>query len=443
MATTDLPTCVHPLVKEMQSELTTARDLFGGQRALDKKPASYLPQHPGERSEDYAIRVRRRVLFNSFRRAVQSLVGMVFTQDPKLVGVPLRIKEFWEDDIDGAGTVGEVFTRSVFEDALVAGHAAILVDMPAVEAADELNGLDEREQGIRPYWVHIPKDDILSWRTETLGGRTILTQIVIREAVLLPDGEFGSKQAEQYRVLIREDVGVRFEIWAVPPSGGDPIKMLQGPIVGVTEIPLAVIYTDRTGYLTSRPPMIDLCDVNLRHYQTASDYAHALHIAMVPILFGKGFGEEELLIGPNSAVVIEDIEAGATLEWVETAGTALGSARQALLDMQEQMARLGLGMLERQSRSAETAEAKRQESAQQNSALENAVASLEDGLAMALWYTAQFMGEKDGGKIEFGSTLAVTPQAAKGPRRDTEPRGDEPDQTDRPNVPTTVDGGAE
>jgi hypothetical protein len=109
--------------------------------------------------------------------------------------------------------------------------------------------------------------------------------------------------------------------------------------------------------------------------------------------------------------------------------------------MQEQMAKLGLGMLERQSRSAETAEAKSIDTKEQNSALENAVASLEDGLAMALWYTAQFLGEKNGGKIEFGNTLGTKPQAAKGPRRETEPRGDEPDQEGRPNVPTTEDGG--
>jgi hypothetical protein len=358
-----------------------------------------------------------------------------------LAGVPLAIKNIWLDDIDGAGTEGGVFTRSLFEDALVAGHSAILVDMPTVEDAALLNGLEESERGIRPYWTRVPKDDIVSWRTTRLGGRTILTQVVIREATLLDDGEFGSKKSEQLRVLKGSlDGEVSFEIWKVPPEGGEPVKYSEGPIVGVKEIPLAVIYTDRTGYLTSRPPMIDLCDVNLLHYETKSDYHHALHIAMVPILFGKGFGEEDLLVGPNSAVVIDDAESGATLEWVETAGTALGSARQALLDMQEQMAKLGLGMLERQSRSAETAEAKKEDTKEQNSALENAVASLEDGLAMALWYTAQFMGEKAGGKIEFKSTLGTSPKAAEGPRRETEPRGDEPDQTGRPNVPTTVDG---
>jgi hypothetical protein len=426
----------------MAAELTTARDLFAGQRALDEKPTTYLPQHPGEKLEDYSIRTGRRVLFNAFRRAVQSLVGMVFTGDPKLVGVPPVIKRLWEDDIDGMGTEGEVFTRSVFQDALIAGHAGILVDMPTVEDAEVLNGRDELERGIRPYWVHVLKDDIYGWRTETIGGRTILTQLVIREGVLLDDGEFGSVESEQFRVLRgNRDGEVSYEIWKRPTDGGEPVKSETGPIIGVKEIPFAVIYTDRTGYLTSRPPMIDLCDVNLRHYETASDYAHALHIAMVPVLFGKGFSEEDLLIGPNSAVVIDDAESDASLEWVETAGTALGSARQALLDMQEQMAKLGLGMLERQSRSAETAEAKSIDTKEQNSALENAVASLEDGLAMALWYTAQFLGEKNGGEIEFKSTMDKSPQAAKGPRRDTEPRGDEPDQTSRPNIPTTVDGG--
>jgi hypothetical protein len=107
----------------------------------------------------------------------------------------------------------------------------------------------------------------------------------------------------------------------------------------------------------ARPPLLDLANINLLHYQMWSDLAHAAHIANVPFLFGGGFDADELEVGPNRAFIVKGAKRDeAWLQWLETTGASLGSTRAILADLEEQMAHLGLGMLQRKSRAAETAQ---------------------------------------------------------------------------------------
>ena len=48
--------------------------------------------------------------------------------------------------------------------------------MPAVRVSP-----GSKDLGLRPYWVHVLKENVLSWRTAREAGHTVLQQIVIRE----------------------------------------------------------------------------------------------------------------------------------------------------------------------------------------------------------------------------------------------------------------------
>lgn len=56
-----------------------------------------------------------------------------------------------------------VFSRQVLQDAMVTGHAAILVDHPV--ATERQTRVQEADLALRPYWVPIKKGAIMSWRT--------------------------------------------------------------------------------------------------------------------------------------------------------------------------------------------------------------------------------------------------------------------------------------
>lgn len=94
-----------------------------------------------------------------------------------------------------------------------------------------------------------------------------------------------------------------------------------------------------------RALLIDLAWLNLAHWQSASDQRHILHVARVPILFGRALqvADGEIEIGPNRLILADDPAAG--LRFVEHFGTAIAAGRQDLVDLEDRMAVLGLDMM--------------------------------------------------------------------------------------------------
>ncbi len=393
----DRPDTRSPASEAMQAELTKVRDVAGGYSTIRDKSTTYLPKHPGEQQVDYNIRLNRPTFFNAFSRSVDGLTGMVFRRNPELSDdVPETIQEHWEN-IDNRGTHGDVFLKEVFADALEAGHAGILVDFPVVENAEGLTIAEEKARRLRPYWVHILKEDIFSFPSVVVDGQTILAQVVIRERTFEKVGEFGEEKVVRYRVFTRGSVtidgkvetGVTFQLWKV---GEDDIPHLESParmIRNVAEIPLIIVYGHKTGFFTSKPPLIDLATINILHYVTNSDYHHNLHMSSVPTLVIRGAGDDfKITIGPNSAVTVPE---GADVKYIETSGAALGASRVALEDIKGELAVLGLSMLSAEKRAAETAEAKRMDKSEKDSALATAARSLQDAAENALLLHAQYL----------------------------------------------------
>jgi hypothetical protein len=188
-----------------------------------------------------------------------------------------------------------------------------------------------------------------------------------------------------------------------------------GEFRGITEIPFSPLYTARVDFMDATPPLIDLANLNLLHYQVASDMHHAAHIANVPFLLARGWDASQVVVGPNVAVSIPDRKPDeANCEWRETAGSSIGSTRAILADNEEQMSNLGLGMLQRKSRAAETADKAKIDKQEQDSTLAAMVSDLENCIELALFFTAQFMGDPEGkgGKFVFSRDFQLDPTSA-------------------------------
>jgi len=85
--------------------------------------------------------------------------------------------------------------------------------------------------------------------------------------------------------------------------------------------------------------------------------------------------------------------------YVEHSGAALGQTRQQLLDFKGDMAVLGLGMLQHETRAAETAEAKRMDKSEQDSVLATAARSMQDAVEVAMGFHAEMLKLPTGGSI--------------------------------------------
>lgn len=405
----DLPSTMTPTIESQQQSLQIVRDLWGGTQTVRERGQQYLPREPGEDAANYSVRLRRSVFFNVFRHTVEGLAGFIFRKDPVLgTDVPEIIAEHWEN-IDNAGMHGDVFARSLLTDAMVSGHAGILVEYPDTGMMP-LSLADEQALGLRPYWVAIKKDDIVSTRMVCHNGLEHLVQMVLRESYFVPDGAYGEKAQTRYRVLYHDletgEVGWRLE--GLTENGKGLIVYDHGLFTNQEQIPLAEVPTPgRLGAWNSRPQFLDLAYLNIAHYQQWSDYATCIHKTNVPILVTSGVEVDGgLVVGPNTGLNFSAPDAKAY--YVAHDGHALASSKASLDDLKNDMAALGLAALANSKRIAETATAKEIDKSASDASLAVTARGVQDAIEQALHFHARYLKLPDGGSVqvnrEFGST---------------------------------------
>lgn len=366
--------------REMASDWELIHDLLGGTRIMRQRAERWLPREPGESREAYAIRLNRSVLFNGLQRTVQTLVGKPFHRPAGLSGAAAPAVAALTTNVDLGGRNLTVFARDVFQAALTDGLTHILVDHPRVEDGG----------AARPYLVHIPAGDLIGWRGQESGVGSRLTRIRIRETVNRRSGAWEDQTRQQIRVLYPG----RFEVWRRRDESAatGTWRKAEGGESSLDCIPLVTIYANRTGFMTARPPLMDLAWLNLAHWQSASDQRHILHVARVPILFGRNLAlpEDGLELGPNR-IVTGDGD-GADLRFVEHSGAAIAAGRQDLIDLEDRMAVMGLDLMTRRSGAGSTtATARAIDAAENSTALLTLIRAVEDGLTEAFGYMADWL----------------------------------------------------
>jgi hypothetical protein len=399
--------------------------LMGGTQAMRRLGNLYLPQEPAESPAAYSVRLNRSFLFNGFAKTVRDMAGKVFAK-PIAVGddVPPEIVRYTEN-IDLQGRNLDVFAHDVFTDTLPDGIGYILVEMDPAPVDSDGNALrltreDEKSLNRRPWLVHIPAANMIGWRSEVVAGVERLTQVRFFETVNEPDGDFGESIIQQVRVFTRDGDTVTWATYrqAKAQTGGgiklgDWILYRQG-MVTINEIALCPIYINRTGFMQGLPPLIDLAEVNLAHWQSQSDQRNILHVARVPILFGSGYKPEAPVeIGVSRMLLTS--EPNARLQFVEHSGKAIEAGRQDLKDLEGQMQVLGLELLVSKPGS-QTATGEAIDQAKMNSTLAMMANAMKDALEQAFGFMAMYQGldrDMGGGSLTVNTDFGVSLRGAQ------------------------------
>ena len=370
-------------------ELVTA--LLGGTTAMRAAGKKYLPRHPAEEEDAYAFRLSVSTLYGAFAKTVTTMAGKPFAEPLQLgADMPPKLVEYCED-IDLEGRDLQAFAHTAFAAAMGYGLTHILVDYPRAEGTQTL--AEQRAIGARPYFVHILAPQVLGWRAERINGVHTLTQLRFVECVSEPDGEWGESTVEQVRVL---EPGA-WRIYRKSEKGEWFLHEEGTSTLGV--IPLVTIYTGRTGFMTARPPLMDLAHLNVEHWQSASDQQNILRVARVPILLGAGFEDGAAIkIGATSAVQAPSSDA--KLMFVEHSGKAIEAGRQSLQDLEERMSVMGAELLVSQP-GQKTATESATDTAESNAPLSAMARNLEDAIEQALDLAAKWEGLDRGGEIEL------------------------------------------
>jgi hypothetical protein len=152
-----------------------------------------------------------------------------------------------------------------------------------------------------------------------------LTEVRLKETATEADGDWGEKEVHRIRVYREHD----FEVWILNEKGDWVIETEATPH-SFGAVPLITFYTNRTGFMTAKPPMWGLSDLNVQHWQISSDFDNCLHINMAPFWVTSQTEKEVkvLTIGAGRLLCLGDPN-----HWLKTAehqGHSLGAGREKL-----------------------------------------------------------------------------------------------------------------
>lgn len=385
-----------PAVDAMRADWATVAPLMGGTKAMRAAGKSLLPQYPAEADDAYALRLAQSTLLPVYSETVGNMTDRVFAEPLQLGDdVPEEIAG-WCLDIDRTGSDLNNWAVDWFRMGLSHGLCHALVEYP--RAGDVRTRADEIAAGLRPYAVLVRPEQVLGWRSKD--GR--LTQVRYLETVEEPDGEFGITSVQQVRVLVpgawrvyrQADNGA----WYVHDEGATSLQ----------SIPWVTFYTGRAGLMTARPPLLELAHLNVKHWQSQSDQDNILHVIRVPILARIGMEARydpqgnplpaEFKVGAGT---LTDLPQSGDLKFVEHTGAAVGSGRQALQDLLDEMRIAGAKLLARDKSQTKTATQAEEEAAQELSPLARMAGQFADCLAQLLQFMADYRGIADGGSVEL------------------------------------------
>jgi hypothetical protein len=385
-------TTKHPQYAKYAPLWQRCRDASEGQQSVYERTTAYLPKLTEEKDTEYMARMKRTPFFNAVWRTISGLKGMVFRK-PAVFTAPASMQTYAEN-IDMAGTPLDMFAQQITQSVLTTGRAGILVDYPQVAEAGQMTVAQAEAMGLRPMLARYEAESIINWKTSRINGAQVLTLIVLEEKNGTPADDFDHSAEDVWRVLDLTPDGYRQRVYRKNDKGDELISesypMMRGQVL--REIPFYFISADNLSVDVDVPPLMDLVDMNFKHYTVSADYEHACHFSGLPTLFLTGHqpdAENPIYIGGTAANCLPDPNAKAF--FVETAGS-FPALRENLEDKKAQMAVLGARMLETQRASVESADTQKTRQAGEQSQLASMAVVIGMGITRALRMFSQWAG---------------------------------------------------
>lgn len=292
------------VLPEVQSRLLQwelIRAAVDGEEAVKKLGDRVLPR-PNAADKSAANLARYDAyLFRAFwygfsGRTLTGLTGYVFAKEP-VVKLPATLAVL-ETNVDGAGVTLAQQAKATMERVLAYGRAGLLVDYPSVqEATTQQQVIDGN---ISPTIVLYEPWQITNWRYSFVGSKAYLDLLVLKETASerSTDNEFEPKTITQYRVLTRDESGVKGRIFRQSADGGEfqevvnmtyePKDQSGNPL---KEITFTFVGAKNNDSAVDAPPLGDLVSLNYAHFRNSADYEDSCYLVGQPTPWVSGLSE--------------------------------------------------------------------------------------------------------------------------------------------------------
>ena len=413
----------------MEPEWYKMSTLLEGTPAMRAAGEEMTPAHENEKDTQWEERVNGCVLFNVTDLTLKTWVGKPFAASIQYTeDFDEEVKEH-TDDINLQGDNVDVFAREWFAKGISHALSHVMVDYPTVTHWPGRSLADDKRENVRPYAVHVQPEDMIFAESQRIDGVETLTHVRIKELKVSRIGWEENVEelirvydlqwiepdlegtADEFRTndLIVGQLMVRVGTWSY---NEDEKKWFETDIsfMDIDEIPLVTFYSNRTGFMTGKSPLLDLADLNIRHWQSTSDQNAILTVARFPLLACSGGNDEDnkLIIGPKNWLFSE--EPMAKFYYVEHSGKAIAAGETDLKNIEERMKSYGAEFM-KEGPDRQTASARNLDSSEATSPLQDTVGRFNDALNRVFRLMAKWDDKKMTGKA-FLPTDFQAPEAA-------------------------------
>lgn len=335
----------------MTAALYKVDALVGGTESMRAAGKTLLPQHAEESDDNYATRLNKSTLVNYYSKAIDAAIGHVFKAEMKVENFPGVLSPLLKD-IDGTGSTFDQFSQEGLWNTINHGVHYFVVDYPVVENPERTLA-DLQATAARTYVYPVHATQALAAYAKTDSGQERCVHFRWITTETKPSDDYlDEKRVEVVKAYDQElrDGPVTLTEWRKDDQGW--ITDGPQPIVGVTEIPVVGAYGWRTGFMTGRPVLTDLADLNVAHWQSLSEQTNILSVARVPFLHVAGDNLNQITALPDGQTKVEPfkltIHAAAitgkdtSIEWVETSGSSIQAGAENITYLEEKMDAMGL-----------------------------------------------------------------------------------------------------
>jgi len=413
---------VHPAYAAMVNSWAILRDAYAGASAVKGATAPrrasrgstaagtrYLPRPPGMLLDEQYDLYRDRATFGDFTAVVvNGMGGAIFRREPVVEAPEILTPQL--EDVTQTGVPLRTFAEQVVRETLLMGRFGVLVDFP--QAVITETGVTAPPANPRPYWIAYPCEEILNWRTMQRQGDTVLSLVVLKECVPVPQGVWPSpdffivQDQIQYRVLRLNEFGqYEVSLWVEQPTSRaqrPAVPTLLDVWIPLREgtpldfIPFVFMAPFSLEPAVEKSLMEGLVEVNFRYYRHSADYEQALFLTAMPTPYVCSTSLEpqtQLLIGSYVAWVIPDSTAKVGLLQPDAAG--LPAHQIAIETDKRDMAALGARLLESPAEVTETRIAAASRTQGAESPMQSLITTVSQGLTQALQIHTWWAGYTD------------------------------------------------
>lgn len=369
---------IRPEVRDAAVDWKRIKHCIAGERTIKAEGETYLPKILASPNEETNKEINKKYLararfFNVTGRTAEELAGEVFVK-PTKIELPTNI-EVMAEDIDGAGTTFDQQVKAVLTDTLGQGRSGLLVDFPTVEEEEVYTKADLENGELRPKIITYEPEQIINWTmaVDQKTGHKSLSMLTLVETEEVVVDEFEKNFELRWRVYRREVViveGTDEKVFAVSvqvykidedSKNTDEVRYVEvGPKAFIqrydkkflTYIPFIFIGSENNDETVDRPPLLDLANVNIGHYQNSADVEwSAFHEGQTAVAisglteeWAEKYYKDGIFFGGGNALLLP---VGGKADLLQANHTTMSS--ELMKDKVEQMKAIGGRLIEPQT----------------------------------------------------------------------------------------------